>query len=365
MTHVLPTLDHDRLLLYLADASALPPDLPAEEELVDDEAVPLARTDAIGAVTALPAGRAVAASIRAAARDDVVPVWANAPIGIEQLVGLADRAGRRGGPGAVQLLVPTRPGGAWSSAARRSLATAAAASLRDLGVATVWLDPLPLPASTDDPDSVEALARLRRPQPDGVVADTAFDARVTAAMARHRRPLPERGLVLFFTGLSGSGKSTIAGVVADQLGAQRTVSLLDGDRIRRLLSSGLGFSRADRDMNVTRIGFVAAEIGRHGGVAVCAPIAPYASTRATVRSMVAEADATFVLVHVATPLAECERRDRKGLYAKARAGVIPEFTGISDPYEAPADADLVLDTTDRSVEDCADEVLALVRPLIG
>ncbi|HEY8790954.1 MAG TPA: adenylyl-sulfate kinase, partial [Actinopolymorphaceae bacterium] len=103
---------------------------------------------------------------------------------------------------------------------------------------------------------------------------------------------------------------------------------------------------------------------RHGGVAVCAPIAPYASTRAAVRLMVAEADATFVLVHVATPLAECERRDRKGLYAKARAGLIPEFTGISDPYEEPDHADLVLDTTGRDVGGCADEVLTLVRPQI-
>jgi sulfate adenylyltransferase len=129
--------------------------------------------------------------------------------------------------------------------------------------------------------------------------------------------------------------------------------------VRQMLSSGLTFSKADRDLNIRRIGFVAAEITRHGGLAICAPIAPYAATRAEVRRMV-EAVGDFVLVHVATPLEECERRDRKGLYAKARAGLIPEFTGISDPYEAPDDADLVLDTTGLSTEEAVESVLKLL-----
>jgi sulfate adenylyltransferase len=180
-------------------------------------------------------------------------------------------------------------------------------------------------------------------------------------LLRWRPPRDRRGLVVFFTGLSGSGKSTLARALVDRLleDGRRTLTVLDGDEVRRMLSAGLGFSRADRDLNVRRIGWVAAEVARHGGTAVCAPIAPYAATRAAVRRDV-EATGDFVLVHVATPLAVCEARDRKGLYAKARAGEIPGFTGISDPYEAPADADLVLDTTDRSIDDCAAEVLALL-----
>ena len=118
----------------------------------------------------------------------------------------------------------------------------------------------------------------------------------------------------------------------------RTVTSLDGDVVRHHLSKGLGFSREDRETNILRIGFVAAEIARHGGLAICSPIAPFESTRAAVRRMTEQAGGGFVLIHVATPLEECERRDRKGLYAKARAGEIPDFTGISSPYEAPTDA---------------------------
>jgi sulfate adenylyltransferase len=180
---------------------------------------------------------------------------------------------------------------------------------------------------------------------------------VARELRRARPPRHDRGVTVFFTGLSGSGKSTIARGLADALVERggRTVTLLDGDVVRRLLSAGLTFSRDDRDLNIRRIGYVAAEITRHGGVAVCAPIAPYARTRAEVRRMV-RAAGDFVLVHVSTPLEECERRDRKGLYAKARAGLIPEFTGISDPYEAPEDADLTVDTTGLS----ADEAVARV-----
>jgi len=169
---------------------------------------------------------------------------------------------------------------------------------------------------------------------------------VAAELQRARPPRSRRGVVVFMTGLSGSGKSTLARDLKDALAERgdRTVSLLDGDMVRQMLSAGLTFSREDRDLNILRIGYVASEVARHGGIAICAPIAPYAAARASVRSMAAEAG-DFVLVHVSTPLAECEKRDRKGLYAKARAGVIGSFTGISDPYEEPADADLSVDTS--------------------
>ncbi|MFF5206636.1 adenylyl-sulfate kinase [Streptosporangium sp. NPDC000396] len=176
-------------------------------------------------------------------------------------------------------------------------------------------------------------------------------------------PPHRRGLVIFFTGLSGSGKSTVARGLRDALleRGSRTITYLDGDVVRHLLSAGLSFSKNDRDLNIRRIGFVAAEAARHGGLAICAPIAPYAATRDEVRAMVEAVGADFLLVHVATPLEECERRDRKGLYAKARAGLIPEFTGISDPYEEPEDADLVIDTTAISVDQAVHQVL---NPLI-
>jgi sulfate adenylyltransferase len=184
-------------------------------------------------------------------------------------------------------------------------------------------------------------------------------ASVAAELRRARPPRSERGVVVFFTGLSGSGKSTIARGLRDALAdrGDRTVSLLDGDRVRRLLSAGLTFSRADRDLNIARIGYVAAEIARHGGIAICAPIAPYAAARAGVREMVAQ-DGDFLLVHVSTPVEVCEARDRKGLYAKARAGLIDSFTGISDPYEEPRDADLVLDTSAMTAQEAVDAVLA-------
>jgi sulfate adenylyltransferase len=171
-----------------------------------------------------------------------------------------------------------------------------------------------------------------------------------------------RGLVLFFTGLSGSGKSTIARGVADTLreSGDRTVTLLDGDVVRRELSAGLGFTRTDRDRNIRRIGWVAAEVARHRGLAICCPIAPYAAARADARAMARRAGGGFVLVHVATPLEVCELRDRKGLYAKARAGTLPGMTGVDDPYEEPTDAEIVLDTTDTTVEQAVSTVLTYV-----
>ena len=178
-------------------------------------------------------------------------------------------------------------------------------------------------------------------------------------------PRHRQGFTLFFTGLSGSGKSTLASAVLSRLlsqGARRAVTLLDGDRVRRHLSSELSFSKPHRDLNVLRIGFVAAEITKHGGAAVCAPIAPYAATRAKVRAMV-EAHGGFIEVHVATPLAVCEQRDRKGLYAKARAGLIEEFTGISDPYQTPEQPELMIDTSRCTVEQGAGRVLAKLAEL--
>jgi sulfate adenylyltransferase len=181
-----------------------------------------------------------------------------------------------------------------------------------------------------------------------------------AAVVSFELPAPdEQGLVVFFTGLSGSGKSTLARALHDVVleRGERTVTSLDGDVVRRNLSAGLTFSKADRETNIRRIGWVAAEISRHRGIAIVSPIAPFDATRQQVRAMVEAAGGTFFLVHVATPLEECERRDRKGLYAKARRGEIPEFTGISSPYEVPADADVRVDTTGRSIEDVLDEIL--------
>ncbi len=182
-----------------------------------------------------------------------------------------------------------------------------------------------------------------------------------ALLRRWRPPRPDRGLAVMFTGLSGSGKSTLARALRDRVVEQgsRTVTLLDGDVVRHLLSAGLGFDRDSRVMNVRRIGYVAAEVARHGGMALCAPIAPYASVRADVRRMVSEVG-DFVLVHVSTPLAECERRDLKGLYAAARAGRIPEFTGISDPYDVPGDADVVVDTSVTSIAEGTDRVFGFL-----
>lgn len=182
---------------------------------------------------------------------------------------------------------------------------------------------------------------------------------VARELARARPPRRHRGLVVFFTGLSGSGKSTIARGVAATLRetGERTVTVLDGDIVRRELSAGLGFSRADRDRNIRRVGWVAAEIARHRGLAICCPIAPYAQARAQARAMAREAGAGFILVWVSTPLAVCERRDRKGLYAKARAGTVTGMTGVDDPYEEPSDADLTLDTTDLPVDEAVAQVL--------
>jgi sulfate adenylyltransferase len=181
---------------------------------------------------------------------------------------------------------------------------------------------------------------------------------VVEELRRSFPPRHKQGLTIFFTGLSGSGKSTIANVLMTKFleAGGRPVTLLDGDLVRKHLSSELGFSKAHRDINIRRIGYVAAEITKNGGIAICAPIAPYDAVRKQVRGMV-EPVGGFILVYVATPLAICEERDRKGLYAKARAGMIPEFTGISDPYEEPKDAQVVINTAELTPEEAAQEVL--------
>ena len=171
------------------------------------------------------------------------------------------------------------------------------------------------------------------------------------------------GAVVFFTGLSGSGKSTVARALAHELAAlaERHVTLLDGDEVRQHLSKGLGFDAAARAINIDRIGWVASLVASHGGIAVAAPIAPFDAGRRDARSMTERVGATFVLVHVSTPLEVCEARDRKGLYAKARRGEVPEFTGISSPYEPPRDAEVVIDTSLTSLQDAVAELLEVVR----
>ena len=231
-----------------------------------------------------------------------------------------------------------------------------------LQVATNYAGPDPVIA-LPSPSEVEVrgapATSLETPERDL----SAYPADIAEIVDFDQPPADRQGLVLFFTGLSGSGKSTLARALMDRLleHGVRTVTTLDGDVVRRHLSAGLTFSKEDRETNIRRIGWVAAEISRHGGVAVCSPIAPFDETRQQVRAMVDQAGGAFFLVHVATPLEECERRDRKGLYAKARRGEIPEFTGISSPYEEPEDADVRVDTTGRTIEDALDDVLVALR----
>jgi sulfate adenylyltransferase len=181
---------------------------------------------------------------------------------------------------------------------------------------------------------------------------------VVQELRRSYPPRHKQGVTIFFTGLSGSGKSTIANVLLTKFleTGGRPVTILDGDLVRKHLSSELGFSKEHRDINIRRIGYVASEITKNGGIAICAPIAPYEATRKAVRDMV-EPVGGFVLVHVATPIETCEQRDRKGLYAKARAGIVKEFTGISDPYEVPQKAEVVINTAELSPEEAAQEII--------
>jgi sulfate adenylyltransferase len=182
--------------------------------------------------------------------------------------------------------------------------------------------------------------------------------RVAAELRRTHPPRSRQGFTVFFTGLSGSGKSTIANVLQVKLLEMggRPVTLLDGDLVRKNLSSELGFSKEHRDINIRRIGFVASEITKNGGIAICAPIAPYDQVRKEVRRLIQPLGG-FVLIHISTSVEVCEERDRKGLYAKARAGILKEFTGVSDPYEAPTDSDLNIDTAGVTPDEAANQII--------
>lgn len=331
-------------------------------DLVDPEGFALAHLDAAGELQQLghpaygPFRRLFqTADATRAAHPEALTVAVAAPPTAADLTRIEDERGSR-----PVVLLALCGSGTPQGVSRVGLIRACLAAADVLGDAAVVAVPLP---SHGDSDLDHALGqRVAGNFAAGEVIALAHEgeyAAEVAAVVASDSPDP-RGLVVFFTGLSGSGKSTIARALNDALleAGERTVTSLDGDVVRRHLSAGLTFSREDRETNILRIGWVAAEIARHGGVAICSPIAPFDETRKAVRAMTESAGGEFVLIHVATPLAECERRDRKGLYAKARAGEIPDFTGISSPYEVPDDAELVVDTTGRSIEDVLDEVIA-------
>ena len=206
---------------------------------------------------------------------------------------------------------------------------------------------------------------LRRRLRDGIdIPEWLSFPEVLDELRRSFPPRHRQGFVIFFTGLPSSGKSTIANALLAKLNEDgtRPVTVLDGDVVRRHLSSELGFSRAHRDLNVLRIGYVASLISKSGGIAICAPIAPYENIRRQVREIV-EATGGFIEVHVATPVEVCEKRDRKGLYAKARAGLLANFTGVNDPYELPIKPDLRIDTGEYTPDQCAQEILLKIEAL--
>lgn len=220
---------------------------------------------------------------------------------------------------------------------------------------------------TDATDTVLNISgtEFRRRLREGLEIPEWFSyARVVEELRRAYPAKDKQGFTLFFTGLSGSGKSTIANALMVKLleDGRRPVSLLDGDVVRKHLSSELTFSKEHRDLNIQRIGYVASEITKNGGIAICAPIAPYASTRAVVRSLI-EPLGGFIEIHVATSLEECERRDRKGLYKLAREGKIKEFTGISDPYEAPVNPELILNTEELTPDLAAHQIMLKLESL--
>lgn len=330
-------------------------------ELTDDEGVPLARVDPahldqtgrvldepkwLGRPSARPHERLyrTAEDVRGSLTGDELAVVVDHPLSADEQRDLLTRADGR------DLIVLALTGPSHSPYGPAPQIIASLTGLADDGRPTTVVA---VPCSREqlaDPPFAQAVLQAYLGDTERIVLD-----QPPAQQARS-------GLVLFFTGLSGSGKSTVARAVRDAIMEQdaRPVSLLDGDLVRRHLSAGLGFSPADRETNIRRIGWIAAEVAYHGGIAVCSPIAPYAATRADVREMTRERGGDFVLVHISTPVEVCEERDRKGLYAKARAGEIPDFTGISAPYEEPDDADLHLDTSQLSIEAARDQVLALL-----
>ena len=225
---------------------------------------------------------------------------------------------------------------------------------------------VPVDQTTDDQTVLNISGtELRRRLQEGLEIPSWFSYPDVIEELRRTHPARHKqGFCMFFTGLSGAGKSTLANalmVKLMELGGRR-VTLLDGDIVRKNLSSELGFSREHRDLNIRRIGYVASEIVKNGGIAICAPIAPYAATRRDVREVIEEFGG-FIEVHVATSLEICEERDRKGLYAKARAGLIKEFTGISDPYEVPENAEMTIDTATLSPEEAAQRMLVKLESL--
>ena len=185
---------------------------------------------------------------------------------------------------------------------------------------------------------------------------------VAKELQQSHPPKDCRGFTIFFTGLSGSGKSTIANALLVKLleHGRRRVTLLDGDIVRINLSSELGFSKEHRDLNIQRIGFVASEITKNGGIAICAPIAPYENVRRMNRELISRVGG-YIEAYVSTPIKVCEKRDVKGLYAKARKGIIKGFTGIDDPYEEPHDPEISIDTSDITQEEAVNHVLAYLK----
>ena len=316
----------------------------------------LAEADATGIVVfathtaAHPPDAALYARVRALRR-----AVAHLPAGRAVLV-YDERPEAEGGPGSPADVTLARAYGCDRLATWGPPSIALAAAAREARLEVVTLAAGPAAPRDESPAALEAWT-----WPD-----------IAAELARGDQAGTSPGVTIFFTGLSGSGKSTVANALRVRLleDGCRTVTLLDGDLVRQHLSSELGFSREHRNLNVRRIAFVAAEITRHGGLAICAPIAPYAELRREARALV-ERVGTFLLVYVATPLEVCEARDPKGLYQRARAGTLPEFTGVSDPYEAPDDADLTIDTSRLAVAQAVDLVIAalegrrLLRPRIG
>ncbi len=407
-------LDEDALdVLELALGGALPgltlpAGAPADAEvllLADAENTPLARLTAAGSGAADgPAPRLEALrpfaphggpqwdpALRlgaAAARERLAAVAAGRPVFalvIDDVPTRADldhaaAAVGGAGAGAALVVIPVsrrgRPAGAVGSAGLVRAALAAADTLRAvrtspsvLAIVVPWPvegGPWPVPdlasvvASYGAPLALR-LSELRSPAEQGRILALAdvraaavhavYPAASAAEVLRAGDGVGRPGAVVLFTGLSGSGKSTIARGLVEALAddGSRGVTLLDGDEVRQSISAELGFDIASRERNVERIGWVAALVARHGGIAVAAPIAPFAASRACVRAM-AEPHGPFLLVWVNTPLDVCEARDRKGLYARARSGEVADFTGISSPYEAPGDADLVIDTAVTGVD---------------
>ncbi len=273
-------------------------------------------------VVVVPVGRRPRSSGRVGAAGLTRAAWAVADAFVDAFA--ADRRERA----LVRLVLP------WPSEGKVELGAALAAAGIGASVQVTEL------RSGDDHERIEALPDLLEREVEAL-----YPPASAREVLRAHRSVPQRGAVVFFTGLSGSGKSTIARALADELSDTdpRRVTLLDGDEVRHHLSRGLGFDAASRAANIDRIAWVASLIAAHGGIAVAAPIAPFADGRRAARTMALE-HGSFVLVHVSTPLEVCEARDRKGLYARARAGEIPEFTGVSSPYEIPDDADVTIDT---------------------